>query len=156
MIGIDINVDGLKEIEVKFTNIPKTASKGVRKEINAGIKSIHADIIKSLDSISHGRTYIKKGGKVHVASKPGDAPNNDTGNLKRQIRMYTGREMVTKGYSASVRTRAPYSQVLENGTKKTDNLKPRPFMEPALKKNIKTIRDNIEKAVAGSVRKFLK
>ena len=39
----------------------------------------------NMAKVSHGRTYII-GGKKHIASKRGDAPNNLSGNLSKSIR----------------------------------------------------------------------
>ena len=39
----------------------------------------------NMDKISYGRVYII-GGKPHIASKPGDSPNNMTGDLRKTIR----------------------------------------------------------------------
>ena len=39
----------------------------------------------NMDKISYGRVYVI-GGKPHIASKPGDSPNNMTGDLKKTIR----------------------------------------------------------------------
>ena len=40
---------------------------------------------ENMDKISYGRVYII-GGKPHIASKPGDSPNNMTGELRKTIR----------------------------------------------------------------------
>ena len=40
---------------------------------------------KNMATVSHGRTYII-GGKKHIASKRGDAPNNLSGNLSKSLR----------------------------------------------------------------------
>lgn len=39
----------------------------------------------NMDRLSHGRIYVI-GGKVHIASKVGDSPNNMTGDLRGTIR----------------------------------------------------------------------
>ncbi len=65
-------------------------------------------------------------GKGHVASKPGEAPNNDTGVLKNNI------ETISTGpLTIEVHSKAPYAVALEYGTSKMAD---RPYMRPAAKK----------------------
>jgi len=147
---VSIKVEGLKKLEKRFTDITPDVAKAVRKQINAGALKIHKDINKSLNNTSHGITTKKtKAGKTHTASLPGHAPNNDTGNLRKNIVVTTGTGLITKGYFALVRSRAKYSRALEE---KTKHMAARPFMEPAFKKNIKQITANIMKAVRGEIK----
>lgn len=62
-------------------------------------------------------------GKGHVPSKPGEPPNNDTGNLKNNIETSQPEPLV-----AEVRSNAEYAAALEFGTSK---MGARPYMRPA-------------------------
>ena len=56
------------------------------KQTLSEIGDILVDEAKSnMDKISNGRVYIV-GGKIHIASRAGDSPNNLSGNLKKTIR----------------------------------------------------------------------
>ena len=92
-----------------------------------------------------GRIYGR-----HQASAPGQSPANDTGNLARNIVVLLDEQDAT-GYVIS---RAPYSAALEYGSarkvgkeNKVVLTEPRPFMGPALEKNLPLIKDLFAKAM---------
>ena len=93
----------------------------------------------AIDSITNGpKSGIqyprRKGGtKMHTASAPGEAPATDTGFLRSNIVAEVEKTTLT----AIVESRAKYSEFLEFGTR---NMKPRPFMFPALEENKPKIR----------------
>jgi hypothetical protein len=94
---------------------------------------------------SNGRKYGR-----HTASRAGDAPNKDTGELIRNIRVSAGKGNIKKGYSATVRAVTPYAMRLEYGGKDKRGvyIAPRPFMRPALAAN----QDKINKLVLNAIR----
>jgi len=61
-------------------------------------------------------------GKNHVASEPGDAPNNDTGHLANNIRTYRTGELAAESSSE-----AEYSAALEDGSKRAAGTTSRSF-----------------------------
>ena len=144
---ISLSVQGLDALADRFGDIPKDMAKEVRKAVNKSALLVKADAIRSVRRHSAGRTY-KRGTRTHVASRPGDAPNTDTGNLIRNIRVSTAKGNMLKGYSAEVRAITPYAMRLEYGK---GDLKARPFMQPALDKNKKKIIKLISKAVDKSI-----
>jgi HK97 gp10 family phage protein len=74
-------------------------------------------------------------GAQHVASKPGEAPNRDTGDLQAGFETaQTGR------LSAEFRSKAPYAGALEFGTSK---MAARPHIRPARDKKRGEIRDRM-------------
>jgi HK97 gp10 family phage protein len=84
-------------------------------------------------------------GKGHIASKPGEAPNNDTGDLVRGI------EAARHGpLKARVTSSAPHAAPLEFGTSK---MAARPYMVPARNKNKKEVRDLVSKALQVAVKR---
>jgi hypothetical protein len=92
-----------------------------------------------------GRIYGR-----HQASAPGQSPANDTGNLARNIVVLLDENEAT----AYVLSRAPYSAALEYGSarkvgkeNKVVITEPRPFMGPALEKNLPVIKDLFAKAM---------
>ena len=144
---ITFEVDGLGELLKRFDKVPKDMAKEIRKAVNQSALMVKADAIRSVRRHSAGRTY-RKGTKTHVASRPGDAPNTDTGNLIRNIRVSTTKGNMFKGYSAEIKAVTPYALRLEYGK---GNVKARPFMQPALDKNKPKIRKLIIKAVTKSI-----
>jgi HK97 gp10 family phage protein len=84
-------------------------------------------------------------GKNHVPSKPGEPPNEDTGELRRGI-------TVTQIGPLHVRvaSNAPYSGHLEFGTSK---MAARPFMGPAARARRKEVVALVRKAVSVATRR---
>ncbi|WP_313393578.1 HK97-gp10 family putative phage morphogenesis protein [Sphingobium yanoikuyae] len=84
-------------------------------------------------------------GKRHVASKPGDPPNNDTGILHGNIEVTEPSPLVVE-----VRSEAPYSAALEFGTSK---IEARPFMGPAAIETKGEVVDAINQAIKAEIRR---
>lgn len=88
---------------------------------------IHETAVKSMRQQSQGRRYGN-----HVASKPGDPPNIDTGRLVNSIKW----EVDENALSAVVGTNLEYGTHLEFGTTK---MAARPWLGPALRENQRSI-----------------
>ena len=158
---IEIDTDSAVKLFVKFDELHRDMAVGIREAVNQGVLMVQADVQRSIVEISGGKVYIRKPAKkgkrgygkgskteIHIASKPGDAPNDDSGNLKRNIRASKTKGNTRKGYSATVKAVTPYAYDLEYGTSK---MKPRPFMRPALAKNRKKIESLIINAVRAAL-----
>lgn len=78
-------------------------------------------------------------GKNHVASLPGEPPNNDTGVLANNIEATQ-----VEPLRSQVTSSAPYAVELELGTSK---MAARPYMEPAAQRERPQIVENVVKAV---------
>ncbi|MFD0848197.1 HK97-gp10 family putative phage morphogenesis protein [Sphingosinicella xenopeptidilytica] len=85
-------------------------------------------------------------GKNHVASSPGQPPNNDTGLLAGNIRTTQKAPLLVE-----VSSSAPYAAPLEFGTSR---MAARPYMTPARDKKrgevTKIVRDAVERVVKRS------
>lgn len=82
-------------------------------------------------------------GKGHVPSRPGEAPNQDTGVLGNNIETVQKELLLVE-----VSSNAPYSAALEFGTSK---MGARPFMQPASDK----MRPEVEKLVTAAVKRVV-
>tara|TARA_R110000787_G_scaffold277254_1_gene386503 strand:- start:716 stop:1147 length:432 start_codon:yes stop_codon:yes gene_type:complete len=142
---ITFEVDGLGELLKRFDKVPKDMAKEIRKAMNESALRVKADAISSLRRRSIGKTVLRRGIKVLV-SKPGDAPNSDTGKLLESVMVSPVKGNMFKGYSVEIKAVTPYAEILED--KKRHN---RPFMQPALDKNKPKIRKLIIKAVTKSI-----
>ena len=140
-------VQGIDVLTDRLSLIPKKTSVNMRKAVNQGALMVQRDAFRAIKKHSAGKLYIRRG-KKHIASKAGDAPNTDTGNLIRNIRVSTGRGNVLRGYSAEVKAVTPYALRLEFGQ---GRVKARPFMGPSLNKNKAKIRKLILNAVKKSL-----
>lgn len=139
----------IKGLEKHFARLDP---REIQKAAKAGIWA-SANEIKVEAQLSITRGSVS--GKNHVASKPGEPPNNDTGVLKNNI------ETVSTGpLTAEIQSKAPYAAIHEFGGTIEDGfgkgvkitLPERPYMRPAAKKmrpqvakNIKTILDIVLK-----------
>lgn len=83
-------------------------------------------------------------GKNHVASAPGEAPNQNTGLLGNNIETVQVAPLIVE-----VSSNAPYSAPLEFGTSK---MEARPFMAPARDAE----REGVERLVADAVQRAVK
>lgn len=131
-------VTGVKEMQASLASLSKKYGDAIAKAAVVAAQSVRADAIKSIQSVSSGDTvtrYRADGTPYkHTASKEGDAPNTDTGELVKSI------QVEVKPNGVFVGSRLDYAGYLER------NLN-RPWLIPALEKNRKLIRDTIGKSV---------
>lgn len=112
----------------------------VTRALYGGAQDIQID---AQISITNGATS----GKNHVASAPGEPPNNDSGVLAGNI------EAAVKGpLKAETSSNAPYAAAQELGSEKL-NLPERPYMRPSAKKNRPRVRQRVVRAVDKVVRR---
>jgi HK97 gp10 family phage protein len=156
MIGVQIL--GMDKLEKRFSDIDSNTPLAMRKALNTAASMVRASASKSIKKQTSGEPYTRylenNGGppskRTGIASSPGDAPNDDLGNLVSNIIISSGTAIATKKYEVLVRSQAPYSIALEKGAPRI-NLRARPFMKPALEKNKEKIRSMIRKAVNDSL-----
>lgn len=121
-----------------LNNLDRLASKAVdsiREESERRVKmaaiGIHSNVVKAIQEQSSGKTEKRyhrgRQGKMVLTSKPGDAPNVDTGNLIRSYKW----QFDKVDMEAVVGSGVPYSKHLEFGTK---HIKARPHLRPAFDK----------------------
>ena len=156
-----IETEGFKDVLLRFSSLPTDIGVGIRKAINQSVLMVQADARRSIERPSGGKIYVRKKAKrgkrgfgrgskteIHIASKPGDAPNKDNGDLIKYLIVSKVKGNTRKGYSAYVKSLAPYSMDLEYGT---NRMAARPFLRPALAKNA----PKIEKLIFNAVRSQL-
>ena len=102
---------------------------------------VRTTAIKAIRQPSIG-TYYRRKGPDHVASKPGDAPNTDTGRLIGSIRMNHAK----LSQSAEVGTDLDYGAFLEL-------LMGRPWLQPSLDRHIPDFEKVVYKAVDKQIQK---
>lgn len=146
---IEFKVEGLSTLKSKLKGLPVGVATEARKAMNQGALMIRTDAKREIRRMSAGKTVTRRGKKV-VVSKPGDAPNSDTGRLLASVLVSPVKGNMFKGYSVEVKSITPYSLRLEYGPKGSKSLA-RPFMQPALEKNKKKINNLMKKAVRGAL-----
>lgn len=84
-------------------------------------------------------------GAGHVASRPGEPPNRDTGTLQAGLVVAQ-----TGALTAEVRSEAPYASALEFGTSK---MGARPYMRPARDKNLEPAQRRLTEQINRLIRR---
>jgi HK97 gp10 family phage protein len=142
MSSAKVEIKGMKEFVKQLRGLGAKAEKEIKQALARGGVAIHREAVTS---IQKGPKTGEKYGN-HQASAPGEAPATDTGQLVSGI-------MITKednGFTVKVASRAPYTFYLEFGTKNESGgwaIKPRPFMGPAWKHNLPTIKRELMAAM---------
>ena len=108
--------------------LSRLRSPAMVREIGKAVM-VAADLIRRDAQISITTGAVS--GKNHKPSAPGEAPNNDTGNLASDSNIISERTGLTQ---AEVSSNADYSVALELGTSR---MSARPFMQPAAEQNRK-------------------
>lgn len=96
----------------------------MRRQLAVAVEAI-ADKVQSDAQISITNGSVS--GKAHVASKPGEPPNNNLGTLANGIIVQPVNDL-----TRDVVSTAPYAAALELGTSK---MAERPYLRPAAKAN---------------------
>ena len=155
MINFSIDSD---KLVARFESVSLDVVKKVKMAADTGAKVVQAEAQKSINRTSPGsRSGKRRGKKVNIAPR-GKAPNTDTGNLVRNIKLSTatGTAMRGKGYYATVSSSAMSESIKSFlfvfRKKKKFNYakhleKTHPYMAPALKKSERTIKRLFKNAV---------
>jgi HK97 gp10 family phage protein len=144
-----IKITGTRELLNNIKRLGADAEKIERDSVFVTANAIKNHAVKSIQEVSKGRygPHQKQGGGMGERwfSAAGDAPNTDTGNLQRSINI----EPLQPQKTMYVGVNADYGVYLEFGTR---NIKPRPFMQPAIDAN----QDYLEKTVAKKYKELLR
>lgn len=100
-----------------------------------------------------GNTYEKYNPRrTHKASAAGEAPATDLGFLVRSITTEVDEQSLTV-YVLSAHAIAPYAKVLEYGSM-SGNIRPRPFLRPALRKKEKEVTRIVRQAMRKALAEY--
>lgn len=130
---VGLEIGGLNELSARLDNSMKVTEKAVAQRASLAAFMIQGTAQKSIQQTSAGKRQSRSssGLKRNVTvSKPGDAPNTDTGTLVTSIRVKFSKTEL----AAFVFTKLTYAFWLEFGT---STMQARPFLRPALKAYIK-------------------
>ncbi len=139
-------VTGLKELQHTLNKFLIDTDKAVSIAIGKTAFAVNkrAKLAIRDPSIGTHVTRYSASGKpyAHVASKPGDAPNTDTGRLINSIAI----KFTTGDQVAHVFTNLEYGFFLET-------VHNRPFLVPALNAEIGSFKDRVTAAVSAQIEK---
>ena len=122
----------------------RQALDAIRSTVRSFAWDIKRHMMADFRAPKHGRAYRRGGGRIHIASAPGEAPAIDTGRLDASLAVIFGSE--TGGYWGSTGTDVIYGAYLEAGSPDT-NLAKRPFAKPAAD----AVRQDFVDAIRASV-----
>lgn len=160
-------VEGLAKMRQNVAALSAELGPHLTKAAVKGARLVQSRVIKSIKTQSPGelveRSQPGQAPYDHIASKPGDAPNTDTGELIRGIQVEITPSAVFVGVEASQDVKA---SALEFGTM-DGRLAARPFLFPAFEQSkpeiVQFFRDAIKadieqtgRDVTASVQKAVK
>ena len=143
---MSVIIKGMAELQSALNSFAFDMDKAVDDAVKVTAFKVQQTAITSIRDPSVG-TYVTRGNgngnsRTHIASKPGDAPNTDTGRLIGSIIVdhHKGDKI------AFVGTNLEYGLFLET-------VHNRPWLEPAKDKEIKSFSDNVTAAIDIQIKK---
>ena len=144
-------VQGLAELRANVDKLSADIGPHLTRAALKGARLVQSRVIKSIKTQSQGETVTRQhAGQAeyeHVASKPGDAPNTDTGELIRGIQVEATAAAVFVGVEASQDRKA---LALEFG-KLDGSLAARPFLFPAFEASKPEIVELLKQAIKDDI-----
>ena len=142
---MSVSVTGGDELRRKLMSLGPDMLNAVDQGVEVTAGDVRTFAIKSIQEQSPGQMVkrSRQGGGTysHVAAAPGNAPNNDNGDLVTSIAV----EQIGKAEYV-VGTNLDYGAFLEFGTSKSDG-KSWPWLHPAMMANTDNLLLNINKVV---------
>jgi HK97 gp10 family phage protein len=141
---MSIKVSGIENVIAKMYLAANSAESAVDEEVRKGAFVVQDTATNSIKGGGKSGKAYKRGKKSHIASAPGEAPAADKGRLDNSI-------MALKSIDGDgwlVGTALKYGKHLEFGTK---DIKPRPWLIPALEANRNAIENNIKSAIKATL-----
>jgi len=152
-----VKLTGMEEIQKTLAEIAAKINAGDESDVMVAAQIVRGAAIKSIQKRSGGIKYSKlaQGGEnryTHQASKAGDAPNTDTGDLVSNIGVKTFSGLT--GFGFEIESKSGHSEALEFGTKR--GLAPRPFLRPAIANSEKQILKHFSRQINRAIKKSKK
>jgi hypothetical protein len=144
-------VQGLAEMRANIAKLSADIGPHLTKAAVQGARLVQSRVIKSIKTRSQGeeveRQHPGQAPYDHTASRPGDAPNTDTGELIRGIQVEITPSAVFVGVEASQDAKA---MGLEFGTM-DGRLAARPFLFPAFEASKSEIVELLKQAIKDDI-----
>lgn len=145
---MSFKIEGAKEVQRNMAALGERYGKAFAKAAVTGGKLVRSEAIQSIQDKSSGDSitrYREGGGSYsHTVSKPGDAPNTDTGRLVESVQVDVTPKEVFVGSTLK------YAGHLEFGT---TNMDERPWLLPALEARRRQIEQLFVNAAEPKVKK---
>ena len=140
---VSVRLEGAKELQAAFSRMSKQVTQATATAVRETAQELEGAVkLKIQQGPKTGRTY-RRGGVVHQASAPGEAPASDTGTLLGSI--YHERE---SDLAYVVGTRIRYAPWLEYGSSR---MAARPFFRPSLEQIQPVYQGRLERIINGAL-----
>lgn len=139
---ISMELKGLDALKKRLDFMRTNDVQALGKILAASAFKTHTEAVTSIQQGQKSGNQYKRGGKVHTASAPGEAPATDSGTLVRDITVLQDAQLE---HSVGSRKDAPHGFWLEFGTSK---MQARPWLTPAFRKGVAYFRQAIQRAAA--------
>lgn len=140
MLELDLK-DNFKIVKDMAINMPTVIFEGISKEADRATNILRNKIILAMRNTPRtGKKHIKEGGRIHIASKKGNAPAPDTGNLLAHIVKDAQKGKDKAFFAVGVSSGVPYATKLED-PKKLD----RPIIRKVLAEEWPKIKNDFAK-----------
>lgn len=132
---MSVRIEGVKDLQKAILKFNLDTEDTLSKMVRITALDVMRKATDAIRTVSKGEP-VKRGGKTHYISKPGDAPNTDTGRLIDSIDMNFDKQSIT----AEVGTNVDYGAILELDRN-------RPWLEPAKDAALDNYTENATRAV---------
>jgi HK97 gp10 family phage protein len=140
-------VSDISKLIQKLESTPTAVEKGVNLALKKAALELHREAVSGIREVSGGEIQTRYNPKRSVVvSKPGDAPNSDTGQLIQSI------QFELEDGKAFVGSNLGYASDLEFGTK---NMAARPWLSLAFMKTSEKIAEIMRTSINDSIQKAL-
>lgn len=123
------------DIEVAVRSLTAEIKRNAISRADKALNCLRNSALEVLGKDGHGRVY-KRGGRIQIASAPGEPPAPDFGNLRKnwQEQKFVGGNL---RICVRIRSRMKYADFLEHGTRK---MSPRPYRDRIRERAIPEIK----------------
>lgn len=137
-----VEIKGLEALRLSLNKFVFDLDKAIDDAVRLTAFAVQKEAINLIRTPSIGKKYRKSETVIHIASKPGDAPNTDTGRLIGSIEFTHDRGSQV----AFVGTNVDYGAILELSMN-------RPWLEPAKDNEIGGFSDRMSAVLDDQIKK---
>ena len=139
--GIRVKMVGIEKLKGKIKRVVPEIELALRKDFFDAAVEIKNDITAAVNAPKSGMIYRAKSGQKWQASAPGEAPARRTGKMLTRVKTVKSYRKFKPG------AQVKYPEIfflLERGMKPPHPVKPRPLIQPIMKKRRDAIRRTVE------------
>ena len=151
-----------KDVASFWRDIGRATREGQKQAITKAAQLVHKAVLEELDGGNPGRGRAYRVGRgrrrrrVHKASRPGDAPATNTGNLRRAVAFEINDRGRHPSARVGVKSTAGYARHLDpEPGQREPRIGRRPFLSSAVKNTRRDVEDTIRKELEKALRRVM-